>query len=56
MILYQRLRNARHLDQYSFGAAPTEDEVVFAINRAEAFIDRIEKLLEETMAEGLFRK
>ena len=38
------------------GAAPTEDEVEFAISRAEAFIDRIGKLLEETTTEGPFRK
>ena len=56
IVLYHRLRNARHLDQYSFGAAPTEDEVEFAISRAEAFIDRIERLLEETTTEDPFRK
>jgi uncharacterized protein (UPF0332 family) len=47
-ILYHRLRRARHLDQYSFGAAPNEDEVEYAIDHAEAFIDRIERLLQET--------
>ena len=47
-LLYHRLRSARHLDQYSFGATPTEDEVEYAIGHAEAFIDRIERLLRET--------
>jgi len=47
-LLYHRLRSARHLDQYSFGASPTEDEVEYAIVHAEAFIDRIERLLRDT--------
>jgi uncharacterized protein (UPF0332 family) len=47
-LLYRRLRSARHLDQYSFSAPPTEDEVEFAIGHAEAFIDRIEGLLWKT--------
>ena len=48
ILLFHRIRSARHLDQYSFCAAPTEDEVEFAIGHAEAFIDRIERLLQET--------
>jgi len=50
-LLFHRLRSARHLDQYSFGAPPTEDEVEYAIANAEAFIDRIERLLRETKDE-----
>jgi len=46
LLLYHRLRSARHLDQYSFTAAPTEDEVEFAIDHAEAFIDRIGRITE----------
>jgi uncharacterized protein (UPF0332 family) len=48
LLLYHRLRSVRHLDQYSFTAAPTEGEVEFAIDHAEAFIDRIGRILRET--------
>jgi len=47
-LLFHRLRSARHIDQYSFGAPPTEDEVEYAIGHAEVFINRIERLLRET--------
>jgi uncharacterized protein (UPF0332 family) len=42
------MRSARHVDQYSFSAAPSCEEVESAIQGAQAFITRMERLLDET--------
>jgi len=47
-MLFDRIRSVRHADQYSFQAKPTEEEVRAALDLAERFIDRMERLLTET--------
>ena len=47
-MLFDRIRSVRHADQYSFMAKPTEEEVQAGIDLAEKFIERMEKLLNET--------
>lgn len=47
-MLFDRIRSVRHADQYSFMAKPTEEEVQAGIDLAKKFIDRMEKLLNET--------
>ena len=45
---FSRMRSARHMDQYSFSAAPSREEVESAVRGAHAFLTRMEKLLEKT--------
>lgn len=47
-MLFDRIRSVRHADQYSFMAKPTKEEVQEGIDLAERFIERMEKLLNET--------
>ena len=47
-MLFDRIRSVRHADQYSFQARPSTEEVNAGIDLAERFIDRMEKLLNET--------
>jgi uncharacterized protein (UPF0332 family) len=47
-MLFDRIRSVRHADQYSFQAKPTVKEVRAAIDLAERFLDRMERLLRET--------
>lgn len=48
-MLFDRIRSIRHADQYSFMAKPLEEEVQAGIDLAERFIDRMERLLRETI-------
>ena len=45
---FSRMRSARHMDLYSFTAAPSREEVESALRGAEAFLTRIEALLAAT--------
>jgi len=45
---FSRMRSARHMDLYSFSAAPSREEVESAVRDAHAFLARMEKLLGET--------
>lgn len=47
-MLFDRIRSVRHADQYSFMAWPTDEEVQAGIDLAERFIERMERLIEET--------
>ena len=47
-MLFDRIRSVRHTDQYSFMARPTGEEVQAGIDLAERFIERMERLLQET--------
>jgi len=42
------MRSTRHTGQYSFQTEPTLEELESAMNSAQKFIKRMEKLLEET--------
>jgi uncharacterized protein (UPF0332 family) len=46
--VFDRLRSARHTDQYSFEARPTKEELEAKLNTAREFVSRMQKLLEET--------
>ncbi|MBT0734247.1 HEPN domain-containing protein [Methanoculleus bourgensis] len=48
VLMFGRLRTQRHESQYSFGPAPTDAEVLAAIEHAGQFIERIQRLLSET--------
>jgi len=45
ILMFNRLRNRRHENQYSFGTVPTDDEIKTAIDEAERFIERIRLVL-----------
>ena len=45
--VFDRMRSARHADQYSFSLSPTEEESRSAIDTAKSFIGRMEQLLGE---------
>lgn len=45
VLMFNRLRNKRHENQYSFGPVPTDDEIQTAIDGGERFIDRIRLVL-----------
>jgi uncharacterized protein (UPF0332 family) len=47
-MLFDRIRSVRHTDQYSFMARPNGEEVQAGIDLAERFIERMERLLQET--------
>jgi uncharacterized protein (UPF0332 family) len=44
-LIFDRMRGARHTDQYSFNLSPTADEAISAIDAARDFVDRMEQLL-----------
>jgi hypothetical protein len=46
--MFGRLRTQRHESQYSFVPAPTDAEVLAAIEHAGQFIERIQRLFSET--------
>ncbi|PKK81154.1 MAG: HEPN domain-containing protein [Thermoplasmata archaeon HGW-Thermoplasmata-2] len=46
--MFDRMRTARHTDQYSFDLSPTSEEVESAIDTAKSFVARMERLLKET--------
>mgnify|MGYP001233851700 FL=1 len=46
-MLFDRIRSVRHVDQYSFMARPTGEEVQAGIDLAERFIERMERLFQE---------
>ncbi len=48
-MLFDRIRSVRHVDQYSFMARPTGEEVQAGIDLAEKFIERMERLFQETV-------
>lgn len=45
ILMFNRLKNKRHENQYSFGAVPADDEIQTAIDEGEKFIDRIRIVL-----------
>lgn len=51
VLIFDRMRSARHTDQYSFRMHPSKEEVESGIDIAEKFITRMEKLLNETETE-----
>jgi uncharacterized protein (UPF0332 family) len=48
VLMFSRMRTQRHENQYSFGPAPTDEEVLAAVEHAGQFIERIRHLLSET--------
>ena len=48
VLIFDRIRSLRHTDQYSLRIHPTKEEVESGIGIAGDFIDRMEKLLNET--------
>ncbi len=48
VLIFDRMRNLRHTDSYSFRIHPTSGEVESGIGIAVEFIDRMEKLLNKT--------
>jgi len=52
VMLFDRMRSARHTDQYSFHPRPSSEEVESAMKAAESFIERIARLMRETAKNG----
>lgn len=50
-LIFDRIRSARHTNQYSFHVHPTIEEVESAIKASEKFIGRMERLIKETVLE-----
>jgi len=48
VILLDRIREVRHMDQYSLHHNATEEEAASAFNSAKDFYNRIKKLFNET--------
>lgn len=48
VILLDRIRDVRHMDQYSLHHAATEEEAVSAFNSSKDFYDRMKNLFNET--------
>lgn len=48
VMLFDRMRSARHTDQYSFQPHPSSEEVESAIRADRKFIERIAQLMRET--------
>jgi len=48
VLIFDRMRSVRHTDQYSFQAHPSKEEVDSGIDIAVKFVNRMEKLLNET--------
>jgi len=48
LLMFDRMRGARHTDQYSFDLSPTEEEAGSAIEVARGFVGRMEQLISET--------
>jgi uncharacterized protein (UPF0332 family) len=49
VLIFDRMRSVRHTDQYSFRTPPSSEEVDSGIDIAGKFVDRMEKLLNETV-------
>jgi uncharacterized protein (UPF0332 family) len=49
VLIFDRMRSVRHTDQYSFQVHPSKEEVESGIDIAEKFVNRMEKLLGETL-------
>jgi len=49
VLIFDRMRSVRHTDQYSFQVHPSKEEVDSGIDIAGKFVDRMEKLLNETL-------
>ena len=47
VLLFDRMRSARHADHYSFYSHHTSEEIDSHIDTAKEFIERIKKLLEK---------
>jgi uncharacterized protein (UPF0332 family) len=45
--VFDRMRSARHTDQYSFNVSPTAEEARSAIDTAKDFVGRMERLMKE---------
>ncbi len=50
VLIFDRMRSVRHADQYSFQTHPSKEEVESGIDIAGKFVNRMEKLLNETGA------
>lgn len=48
VLIFDRMRSVRHTDQYSFQVHPSKEEVDSGIDIAEKFVNRMQKLLDET--------
>lgn len=48
VLIFDRMRSVRHTDQYSFQMHPSKEEVESGIDIAGKFVDRMEKLVNET--------
>jgi uncharacterized protein (UPF0332 family) len=48
VLIFDRMRSVRHTDQYSFQVHPSKEEVESGIDIAGKFVNRMEKLLNET--------
>jgi uncharacterized protein (UPF0332 family) len=48
VLLLDRIRDVRHMDQYSLHHAATEEEAISVFNSAKKFCKRIKKLFDET--------
>jgi len=46
--VFDRIRSARHTDQYSFESIPSKEELEAGLKTAQEFVSRMQKLLEET--------
>jgi len=47
VMIFDRMRSARHTDQYSFQVHPSSEEVESAFKTAKRFIKRMERLIKE---------
>lgn len=48
VMIFDRMRSARHTDQYSFQVHPSLEEVESAFKTAKRFIKRMERLIKDT--------
>lgn len=48
ILLFDRMRSKRHMQQYSFQTEPSEEEIKSGIKSANSFNKRIKKLLKDT--------
>lgn len=48
VLIFDRMRSVRHTDQYSFQTHPSKEEAESGIDIAGKFVNRMEKLLNET--------
>ena len=56
VLIFDRMRSVRHTDQYSFQMRPSKEEVESGIDIAGKFVNRMEKLLNEsgTAEKGIY--